>query len=822
MYEKYVAQDIEKKWQTYWEESGVFKTEYDPSKEKYYVLEMFPYPSGNLHMGHVRNYSIGDVVARFKKMRGFNVLHPMGWDAFGMPAENAAIKNGVSPKDWTLDNIANMTRQQKELGLSYDWGREVATCKEDYYRWTQWIFQQFYKKGLAYKKEAKVNWCEHDHTVLANEQVIDGKCWRCDNDVVKKDLKQWFFKITDYADRLLDDLDTLDQWPDRVKAMQRNWIGRSEGTQFAFYVPKIDKSFEVYTTRVDTLFGVSYVVLAPEHPYVKELIQDASNKVELEAFIETLRNQSDIERTSTEAEKVGMFTGSYATHPITGKEVPIWIANYVLADYGTGAVMGVPAHDERDYAFAKKYDLPVNWVIQNAAQDLDFASLDTAFTEDGILVNSGDFNGKTSEEARQALGDYFTEQGTGRKTVNFRLRDWLISRQRYWGCPIPVVYCEKCGEQLVPEDQLPVKLPEDVSFDGGAISPLATSENFLNTTCPCCGGPARREIDTMDTFIDSSWYFLRYTDARNDKEVFNKEIAKYWMNVDQYIGGIEHAILHLLYARFFVKVLHDIGLVEVDEPFKALLTQGMVLKEGSKMSKSKGNVVSPEEIIAKYGADTARLFILFAAPVDRDLDWSDQGVEGSYRFLGRVWRIIDTYQQLGTSGHHDSLSKDETALRRELHRAIKKVTEDLDGKFNFNTAISTVMELVNAMYQFKDSHESVQSDLAKELVEKLTLLLAPFVPHITEEIWHECGFEGSVHAASWPTYEESALVVDEVEVAVQVNGKVRDKLTVSVSLSKEELEAAAKALPRVQEFTEGKTVVKVIVVPKKLINIVVK
>ena len=822
MYEKYVAQDIEKKWQTYWEESGVFKTEYDPSKEKYYVLEMFPYPSGNLHMGHVRNYSIGDVVARFKKMRGFNVLHPMGWDAFGMPAENAAIKNGVSPKDWTLDNIANMTRQQKELGLSYDWGREVATCKEDYYRWTQWIFQQFYKKGLAYKKEAKVNWCEHDHTVLANEQVIDGKCWRCDNDVVKKDLKQWFFKITDYADRLLDDLDTLDQWPDRVKAMQRNWIGRSEGTQFAFYVPKIDKSFEVYTTRVDTLFGISYVVLAPEHPYVKELIQDASNKAELEAFIETLRNQSDIERTSTEAEKVGMFTGSYATHPITGKEVPIWIANYVLADYGTGAVMGVPAHDERDYAFAKKYNLPVNWVIQNTAQDLDFASLDTAFTEDGILVNSGDFNGKTSEEARQALGDYFTEQGTGRKTVNFRLRDWLISRQRYWGCPIPVVYCEKCGEQLVPEDQLPVKLPEDVSFDGGAISPLATSENFLNTTCPCCGGPARREIDTMDTFIDSSWYFLRYTDARNDKEVFNKEIAKYWMNVDQYIGGIEHAILHLLYARFFVKVLHDIGLVEVDEPFKALLTQGMVLKEGSKMSKSKGNVVSPEEIIAKYGADTARLFILFAAPVDRDLDWSDQGVEGSYRFLGRVWRIIDTYQQLGASGHHDSLSKDETALRRELHRAIKKVTEDLDGKFNFNTAISTVMELVNAMYQFKDSHDFVQSDLAKELVEKLTLLLAPFVPHITEEIWHECGFEGSVHAASWPTYEESALVVDEVEVAVQVNGKVRDKLTVSVSLSKEELEAAAKALPRVQEFTEGKTVVKVIVVPKKLINIVVK
>lgn len=822
MYEKYVAQDIEKKWQAYWEKEGAFTTTDDTSKEKYYVLEMFPYPSGNLHMGHVRNYSIGDVVARFKKMRGFNVLHPMGWDSFGMPAENAAIKHGVSPKDWTLDNIANMTRQQKELGLSYDWNREVTTCKEDYYRWTQWLFQQFYKKGLAYKKEAKVNWCEHDHTVLANEQVIDGKCWRCDNEVVKKDLKQWFLKITDYADRLLDDLDTLDNWPDRVKAMQRNWIGRSEGAQFAFYVPKNDKSFEVYTTRVDTLFGVSYVVLAPEHPYVQELIADAANKADLDAFIEKLRNQSDIERTSTEAEKVGMFTGSYATHPITGKEVPIWIANYVLADYGTGAVMGVPAHDDRDYAFAKKYDLPLNWVIQNEAGDLDFTAQTEAYGEDGVLVNSGDFTGMKSADAREALCKYFEEKGTGSKKVNFRLRDWLISRQRYWGCPIPVVYCDKCGEQLVPEEELPVRLPEDVSFDGGAISPLATSDSFVNTTCPCCGGPARREIDTMDTFIDSSWYFLRYTDANNDKEAFSKDLAKYWMNVDQYIGGIEHAILHLLYARFFVKVIHDLGLVEIDEPFKALLTQGMVLKDGSKMSKSKGNVVSPEEIIAKYGADTARLFILFAAPVDRDLDWTDQGVEGSYRFLSRVWRIVDHYYQEAQKGEHHDLTKTETALRRELHRAIKKATEDLDGRFNFNTAISTTMELVNAMYQFKESGEAIDADLASELVKNLTLLLAPFVPHITEEIWHECGFEGSVHAQSWPAYEEAALVVDEVEVAVQVNGKVRDRLVVSTSASKEELEAAAKAMPRVQEFIDGKTIVKVIVVPKKLVNIVVK
>lgn len=821
MKDRYVAQDIEKKWQAYWLENGVFKTEYDESKEKYYVLEMFPYPSGNLHMGHVRNYSIGDVVARFKKMKGFNVLHPMGWDAFGMPAENAAIKHGIAPKTWTLDNIENMKRQQQALGLSYDWDREVATCKEDYYRWTQWLFQQFYKKGLAYKKEAKVNWCEHCHTVLANEQVIDGLCWRCDNKVEKKDLKQWFLKITDYADRLLADLDTLDHWPDRVKTMQCNWIGRSEGAQFAFEIPAINRSVEVYTTRVDTIFGVSYIVLAPEHPYVQELIANAANKDELDAFIYRIRNLNEIDRTSTDVEKEGLFTGAYAKHPITGKDVPIWIANYVLVDYGTGAVMGVPAHDERDYKFAKKYNLPINWVVQNEAQDLDFAAQTDAYHEDGILVNSGDFTGMTSADARKALCKYFEEKGIGAKKVNYRLRDWLISRQRYWGVPIPIVYCDHCGEQLVPEEELPVRLPEDVVFDGGAISPLATSEHFVHATCPKCGGEARREIDTMDTFIDSSWYFLRYTDARNDKEAFNKKIADYWMNVDQYIGGIEHAILHLLYSRFFVKVLHDLGLVSVNEPFKGLLTQGMVLKEGSKMSKSKGNVVSPEEIINKYGADTARLFILFAAPVDRDLDWSDQGVEGSYRFLGRVWRIVDQYTSMAHT-HDGKLTKDETALRRELHRAIKKVTEDLDGRFNFNTAISTIMELVNAMYQYKDGHDTVQGDLAEELVQKLLLLLAPFTPHITEELWHECGYEGSVHQQVWPTYEEKALAVDEVEIAVQVNGKVRDKLTVAVNMDKAALEEQAKALPRVQEFIDGKNVVKVIVVPNKIVNIVVK
>jgi leucyl-tRNA synthetase len=822
MNEKYVAQDIEKKWQEYWQEHNTFKTEYDESKEKYYVLEMFPYPSGNLHMGHVRNYSIGDVVARFKKMKGFNVLHPMGWDAFGMPAENAAIKHGIAPKNWTLDNIENMKLQQKSLGLSYDWDREVATCKEDYYKWTQWLFQQFYKKGLAYKKEAKVNWCEHCHTVLANEQVIDGLCWRCDNKVEKKDLSQWFLRITDYADRLLDDLDTLDHWPSRVKLMQKNWIGRSEGTQFSFEVPEINERVAVYTTRVDTVYGVSYIVLAPEHPFTERLISGKENEAELRAFVDRMRNMSDIDRTSTDAEKEGMFTGAYAKNPMSGEDVPIWIANYVLVDYGTGAVMGSPAHDERDWEFAKKYNLPIKPVVSHEGEEYSLDAWQTSYHDDGITVNSGKFDGLTSEETRVAITKRFEEQGIGEGKTNFRLRDWLISRQRYWGVPIPVCYCEHCGEQLIPEDQLPVRLPEDVNFVAGAISPLATSESFLNTTCPKCGGPARRETDTMDTFIDSSWYFLRYTDARNDKEAFNKKIADYWMNVDQYIGGIEHAILHLLYSRFFVKVLHDLGLVEANEPFKGLLTQGMVLKEGSKMSKSKGNVVSPEEIVNTYGADTARLFILFAAPVDRDLDWSDQGVEGSYRFLGRVWRIIDAYQQAAAKNVTGDLTKEETALRRELHRVIKKVTEDLDNNFNFNTAISAVMELVNAMYQHKDKNESVNANLANELTRNLVLLLAPFTPHITEELWHELGQTDSVHAQQWPVYEEAALVVDEIELAVQVNGKVRDKIVVATSATKEEIEEQAFASDRVKEFTDGKTVAKVIIIPGKICNIVVK
>ena len=621
---------------------------------------------------------------------------------------------------------------------------------------------------------------------------------------------------------MLDDLDTLDGWPQRVKLMQKNWIGRSEGTEFSFDVPSINERISVYTTRVDTIYGVSYVVLAPEHPYVERLIENAPNKTDLDAFITRMRNMSDIDRTSTEAPKEGMFTGSYAVNPMSGEQVPIWIANYVLVDYGTGAVMGSPAHDERDWEFAHKYDLPIKPVVSHNGENYNFDTWEESDHEDGVLINSGEFDGQTSEEARKNITAALHERGIGEGKTNFRLRDWLISRQRYWGVPIPVVYCDTCGEQLVPEEELPVRLPEDVKFESGAVSPLATSEAFMNAKCPKCGGPARRETDTMDTFIDSSWYFLRYTDALNDKAPFDSKIANYWMNVDQYIGGIEHAILHLLYSRFFVKVIHDLGLIEANEPFRGLLTQGMVLKEGSKMSKSKGNVVSPEEIINKYGADTARLFILFAAPVDRDLDWSDQGVEGSYRFLGRVWRIVDAYDQAAKENHTGDLTKDEVALRRELHRVIKKVTEDLDNNFNFNTAISAIMELVNAMYAHKDKAESVNADLANELIHNLVLLLAPFVPHITEELWHELGETESVHTMNWPTYEESALKVDEVEVVLQVNGKVRDKLTVSVNITKEELEALAKESSRVQEFTEGKQIVKVIYVPGKLVNIVVK
>ena len=826
MDEKYIAQNIENKWQKYWADNKAFKTEMDPSRPEYYVLEMFPYPSGNLHMGHVRNYSIGDVIARFKTMQGFNVLHPMGWDSFGMPAENAAIKHGVHPAKWTWENIENMRRQQQELGLSYDWDREVATCHPDYYRWTQWLFLVFVERGLAYKKKAAVNWCNDCNTVLANEQVIDGCCWRCDCVVIKKELEQWFFKITDYADRLLTDLDELKGWPERVKTMQENWIGRSEGAEFSFDVPEINEKIAVYTTRHDTAFGVSYVVLAPEHPMVEKLIVGKENAEAVREFVESVRNMSEISRTSSEFEKEGIFTGSYAINPFTGEQVPIWVANYVLVEYGTGAVMGVPAHDERDWIFASKYNLAKKLVIQPAGQEWAIETMEGAYDGPGIMVNSGEFTGLENEEGKVAVAKWLEKQGLGKRHVNYRLRDWLVSRQRYWGAPIPMINCPTCGSVPVPKEQLPVMLPENVSFAEGAVSPLAKVEEFVNCTCPKCGAAAKRETDTMDTFICSSWYYMRYADPHNTNAPFDADKANYWAPVDQYIGGIEHAILHLLYSRFFTKVLKDAGLVDVNEPFENLLTQGMVTKDGGKMSKSKGNVVSPEEIINRYGADTARIFILFAAPPERDLEWNDQGVEGSYRFLGRLWRIVAHYAaSMATNDNQydlGALTKSERELRRALHATIKKVTEDIGERHNFNTAISSIMELVNTMYALKDESSSFAGGLVREVVASLLCVLAPFAPHMSEELWSQTIGEGSVHKQAWPVFDPSAVQLDEVEIVLQINGKVREKIVVPVGLTPKELEAKALGQDKVQALIAGKQVVKVICVPQKLVNIVIK
>ena len=826
MNEKYVPREIEPKWQKIWADSGAFHTEVDRTKPEYYVLEMFPYPSGALHMGHVRNYSIGDVVARFQKMRGYNVLHPMGWDAFGMPAENAAIKNKVHPAEWTWSNIANMRRQQQELGLSYDWDREVATCHPEYYRWTQWLFLLFFERGLAYKKKAAVNWCEECNTVLANEQVIDGNCWRCNSVVVKKELEQWFLKITDYADRLLKDLDLLGGWPERVRTMQENWIGRSEGAEFSFDVPELGEKIPVYTTRQDTSFGVTYVVLAPEHPLVEKLIEGKPEAAAVRAVVERIRNLSEINRTATDVEKEGMFTGAYAVNPFNGEQVPIWVANYVLFEYGTGAVMGVPAHDERDWAFATKYGLDKRLVVQTTANPLTIATMDGAYDGTGVMVNSGQFDGLDNEVAKGKMADWLEAQGVGRRRVTYRLRDWLISRQRYWGAPIPIIYCEDCGAVAAPKEELPIRLPENVRFDAGSVSPLASVSEFVNCQCPKCGKPARRETDTMDTFICSSWYYFRYTDPRNVKAPWDINKCNYWTPVDQYIGGIEHAILHLLYSRFFTKVLKDAGLVDTDEPFKNLLTQGMVIKDGAKMSKSKGNIVSPEEIVKKYGADTARLFILFASPPERDLEWSDQGVEGAARFLGRLWRIVHHFADavVAAPAGYDAASLDanEKELRRALHATIRKVTDDVADRFNFNTAISSIMELVNAMHAYRDAAETVQPALLRETVEALLRLLAPFAPHIAEEIWQQLERSGSIHQQAWPKWDAEAIKTDSVEIVVQINGKVRDKLTVPSELSSAELEKVALQQEKVQQLVAGKTVVKVIAVPNKLVNIVVK
>lgn len=834
MKESYFPQEIEKKWQNIWDETNAFKTPDVSDKPKYYALSMFPYPSGKLHMGHVRNYTITDVIARFKKANGFNVLHPIGWDSFGLPAENAAMKHHVDPETWTDENIAYMKKQLKMLGLSYDWDREVTTCKPEYYKWTQWLFLQLYKKGLVYKKEAAVNWCNECGTVLANEQVIDGKCWRCDSVVEKKYLSQWFIKITDYADVLLEDLDKLSGWGDNVKTMQANWIGKSKGAIFKFPVidaPNGEKiEVPVYTTRPDTVFGITYLVVAPEYKDIEKLTTP-ENKDKVEQYRENARKMSEIERLSTERVKTGVPLGTHCKNPFNGEVFPLWTADYALVEYGTGAVMAVPTHDTRDFAFAKKYNMPMKVVIAPENNtSLDASTMTEAYTEEGVLVNSGEFNGIKNTKAKKAITQWAVDKGFGEFKTQYRLRDWLISRQRYWGAPIPVVYCDKCGIQPVPENQLPVLLPKDVDFSVVGKSPITTSKTFKDTVCPVCGGHAVRETDTMDTFVCSSWYYLRYSDARNSEECFNKDKVNHWLPVDQYVGGIEHAILHLLYSRFFTKALRDCGLLDFDEPFKNLLTQGMVLKDGSKMSKSKGNTVDPDEIFENYGADTARLFILSDSPPARDFDWSDAGVEGCYKFLNRVWRLISTNQDnisldypKFVAGSLKDKSNDD--LVRTVHIAIKGITNDISNDFQFNTVISKYRELTNAIYDW----QAKKSDLTEEdkqvlsfAVVSLIKLMSPVAVHLTEEAWHDLGGEKSIHEEPWCEWDENLAKSSSITLVVQVNGKVKDKIEVDESLDQEEMKQVALNSEKVKALTEGKTIVKTIVVPKKLVNIVVK
>lgn len=834
MKESYFPQEIEKKWQNIWDETNAFKTPDVSDKPKYYALSMFPYPSGKLHMGHVRNYTITDVIARFKKANGFNVLHPIGWDSFGLPAENAAMKHHVDPETWTDENIAYMKKQLKMLGLSYDWDREVTTCKPEYYKWTQWLFLQLYKKGLVYKKEAAVNWCNECGTVLANEQVIDGKCWRCDSVVEKKYLSQWFIKITDYADVLLEDLDKLSGWGDNVKTMQANWIGKSKGAIFKFPVidaPNGEKiEVPVYTTRPDTVFGITYLVVAPEYKDIEKLTTP-ENKDKVEEYRENARKMSEIERLSTERVKTGVPLGTHCKNPFNGEVFPLWTADYALVEYGTGAVMAVPTHDTRDFAFAKKYNMPMKVVIAPENNtSLDASTMTEAYTEEGVLVNSGEFNGIKNTKAKKAITQWAVDKGFGEFKTQYRLRDWLISRQRYWGAPIPVVYCDKCGIQPVPENQLPVLLPKDVDFSVVGKSPITTSKTFKDTVCPVCGGHAVRETDTMDTFVCSSWYYLRYSDARNSEECFNKDKVNHWLPVDQYVGGIEHAILHLLYSRFFTKALRDCGLLDFDEPFKNLLTQGMVLKDGSKMSKSKGNTVDPDEIFENYGADTARLFILSDSPPARDFDWSDAGVEGCYKFLNRVWRLISTNQDnisldypKFVAGSLKDKSNDD--LVRTVHIAIKGITNDISNDFQFNTVISKYRELTNAIYDW----QAKKSDLTEEdkqvlsfAIVSLIKLMSPVAVHLTEEAWHDLGGEKSIHEEPWCEWDENLAKSSSITLVVQVNGKVKDKIEVDESLDQEEMKQVALNSEKVKALTDGKTIVKTIVVPKKLVNIVVK
>ncbi|MCS7298647.1 MAG: leucine--tRNA ligase [Spirochaetia bacterium] len=903
----YNFEEIEKKWQEIWERKGVFRSEVDSSKKKYYVLVMFPYPSGRIHMGHVRNYTIGDVVARYKKMKGFNVLHPMGWDAFGLPAENAAISKGVHPAVWTYDNIATMKSQLKRLGFAYDWSREITTCDPEYYKWNQWLFLKMYERGLVYRKSSAVNWCPDCNTVLANEQVIDGKCWRCGTEVEIRNIEQWFIKITEYADRLLEDHSKLGKWPEKVILMQKNWIGKSFGVVVNF---KLDdgRDFPIFTTRPDTIFGVTFMAISPEHPLVDEFMKENPS---IESEVKRMRKEDYKLRTSEEYEKEGVFTGRYVENPLTGEKVPLWVANFVLMEYGTGAIMCVPAHDERDFKFAKKYGLPIKVVIQPSDKSLDPSKMTSAYTEEGIMVNSSSFSGMKSSEAIMKIIEYIEEKELGQRRYNYKIKDWLISRQRYWGTPIPFVKCEKCGYVPVPYEDLPVVLPKGVEFTGRG-NPLETNEEFLKVKCPSCGSMARRETDTMDTFFDSSWYYARYTSPKNDKEPFSKEESRYWLDVDQYIGGVEHAILHLLYARFFHKFMKDIGLVDSDEPFVNLLTQGMVNKrwvginmllnalgldendtirtltkklseryqnlkvnvveddrkikdvleeyhltlasnisllfgvignsdgawndviskleeeigESAKMSKSKHNTVDPDDMVRKYGADAVRLFILFASPPEKDLDWSDEGIEGAYRFLNRVWRLVvgklDTIKESKSFDYSSvqNLSKKAKDLLTKINITVKKVGDDIERDFSFNTAIASLMELTNELYSFEPKDE-VERSVFREGIEKLIALMYVFTPHIAEELWSLIGNELMLCESLWPSYDQRFLSYDTVEVVFQINGKVKAKVQVSIDITDEEIKQMALSNEVIRRSLNNSQPKKIIVVPKKLVNIVV-
>jgi len=841
----YRPQEFETKWQRRWQETRAFEVSEDPGRPKFYCLEMFAYPSGHAHMGHVRNYSMGDVLARMRRMQGANVLHPFGWDAFGLPAENAAIKNELHPRAWTLDNIAHMKGQLQRLGFSYAWQREVATCQPDYYRWNQWLFTRMFERGLAYRRRSTVNWCARDQTVLANEQVVDGGCWRCGTPVETRDLEQWFFRITAYADELLSAIDDLTGWPEKVLTMQRNWIGRSEGARVRFPVVadgSVDgEVVEVFTTRLDTIFGATFVTLAPEHPLVERFAAGSADAGALRAAVARFRGQDRMARLTGEVEKEGFETGRHVVNPFTGEQLPVWIGNFVLGEYGTGAVMAVPAHDQRDFEFARKYGLPIVPVVQPEGETLDGATLTAAYEGPGTLVASAEFSRLASDEARRRMTESAEARRIGEATVQFRLKDWGISRQRYWGTPIPIIQCQRCGLVPVPDEDLPVELPDVAEFSGRGDSPLAHIPEFVNVTCPKCGAPAQRETDTMDTFVDSSWYFYRFCDPTNDSQPFDPAAVKYWSPVDFYIGGVEHAILHLIYSRFFARVFRDLGLVEHAEPFDHLLTQGMVLKDGVVMSKSKGNVVDPDEIVERYGADALRLYVLFVAPPEKEVEWSDAGIEGAFRFLGRVWRLADRLiPALAGAPPPGGLTFDdgERAMRRRTHVTVDRVTRDIVPRMHLNTAISATMELVNDLYAFcdargvrttgRDDEPAPSFDrpettaVLREAIEALVRLLSPFTPHLSEELWERLGHDDGIVAASWPAFDPAVAREEAIEVPVQVNGKVRARVTVGRGASEDEMREAALAAPGIEAFLAGQEVVKTVVAGGRLVSIVVR